>query len=194
MTAVETTTAKKTVRGKKPNQPVFLNCIYTQLYFNLFTIYFIFLHFRFHHLHCTFHKVRGFFIGHWSLLSFISLDILLITPTHQLLCAIILWLYHQESHTYRNHKYCNRDARNYSHADDACVVALHLAHPLALLPLLHRLVRGLDLQRRLLSCVGILKSANPWEWGKQFLILKAWKLQLPLGTFGKEPVFFHFAK
>ena len=56
-----------------------------------------------------------------------------------------------------------RNARNNSHADDACVVAVHLAHPLALLPLLHRLVRGLDLQGRLLSGVGILKSANQWE-------------------------------
>ena len=56
-----------------------------------------------------------------------------------------------------------RKIRNYSHADDACVVAVHLAHPLALLPLLHRLVRGLDLQGRLLSSARILKSAHPWN-------------------------------
>ena len=60
-----------------------------------------------------------------------------------------------------------RNIRNYSHADDACVVAVHLAHPLALLPLLHRLVRGLDLQGRLLSGVGILKSANHGNEGKK---------------------------
>ena len=174
---------------------LFENCIHTQLYFNLLTIYFIFCISGFIIVHCR----KYMWIFYWTLIiALLHLTRHFSNHTYSSATwhpsAIILWLYHQESHTYRNHKYCNRDARNYSHADDACVVALHLAHPLALLPLLHRLVRGLDLQRRLLSCVGILKSANPWEWGKQFLILKAWKLQLPLGTFGKEPVFFHFAK
>ena len=179
----------------KPKQPAFSkkNCTYTQLYFNLFTIYFIFCISGFIIVHCR----KYIWIFYWTLIiALLHLTRHFTNHTYSSATwhpsSIILWLYHQESHTYRNHKYCNRNARNFSHADDACVVAVHLAHPLALLPLLHRLVSGLDLQGSLLSGVRVLKSENTWEWGKKTFFESLKYLISPLVPLAKNQPF-HFA-
>ena len=93
----------------KPNQPFFLLqklCIYT-IIFQSFYILLYFLHFRFHH--CTLQKVHMDFIGHWSFHLF-HLTQQFSNHTYSSATwhtsAIILWLYHQESHTYYNYKNC----------------------------------------------------------------------------------------
>ena len=123
-----------------------------------------FLHFKFHH--CTLQKVHMDFlfdIDHCypsSHSAFFQSHLLISYLAYK--CNHIVTLSSGVTHFLRLQKLF-RNAWNNSHADDACVVAVHLAHPLALLPLLHRLVRGLDLQGRLFSSVRILESANQFE-------------------------------
>ena len=66
------------------NQPFFLKIVYIHNYISICLQSTLFFAFQVSSLYIA-ESTCGFFIGHWSLLSFISLGIFLITPTHQLL-------------------------------------------------------------------------------------------------------------
>ena len=109
VTADETTTAKKTVRDKAQSASLFLkkNCTYTQWYFNLFTIYFIFCISGFIIVHCR----KYIWIFYWTLIiALFHLTRHFTNHTYSLApwhpSSIILWLYHQESLTYYKYKNC----------------------------------------------------------------------------------------